>query len=105
MGVMPLNDGRKGRFRQILVLLTCCALTAYFVYHAIEGRHGLEARSHLERRAAALTGEMSRLEAIRSALERDIALLRESTLDRDMLDERARDLLNLIAPDDVLIAP
>jgi cell division protein FtsB len=32
-----------------------------------------------------------------------VGLLREGTLDRDMLDERLRQMLNLVQPNDIVI--
>ncbi|MCZ7596308.1 MAG: hypothetical protein M5U16_16540 [Hyphomicrobium sp.] len=57
------------------MLLLCLGLTAYFVHHAINGRHGFEARSRLIERSALLEFEIKSLEAVRAKLERDVALL------------------------------
>ena len=40
---------------------------------------------------------------VRGRLERDVALLRPESLDPDMLDERARAILNLAHPDDLVM--
>ena len=71
----PIHDRRKGWLRQTSVLLLCASLTAYFAYHAIRGKHGLEARSRLSERSMLLEREITSLEAARANLERDVALL------------------------------
>jgi len=57
----------------------------------------------LEKRKAVLAGELAGLKAVKTRLERDVALLRPESLDPDMLDERARAILNLAHPDDLIM--
>jgi cell division protein FtsB len=86
------------------VLLLCLGLTAYFAYHAINGRHGLEVRSKLIERSALLEFEIKSLEAVRAKLERDVALLSPDKPDPDIVEEVAREVLGFVHPDDVVIA-
>ena len=58
---------RNGSRRQTLVLLLCLLLTSYFGYHAIKGKHGLEAYAELTLRAEKLSGELKTLEATMAA--------------------------------------
>ena len=94
---------RTGSRRQTLVLLICLLLTSYFGYHAIKGKHGLEAYSELTLRAERLSGELKTLEAMRSGLERDVALLDDKALDPDYLDEMARRVAGFAMPGDIVI--
>jgi cell division protein FtsB len=91
------------QLRSILFPLFACGVGGYFVYHLQTGDHGLTARVDLERRKAVLAGELAGLKEVRARLERDVALLRPDSLDPDMLDERARAILNLAHPDDLVI--
>ena len=43
------------------------------------------------------------LKEVRERLERDVSLLRPESLDPDMLDERARAILNLAHKDDLVM--
>ena len=90
----------KARFA---IPLVCLALIAYFGYHLVAGAHGLEARGRMEQRIRLLEGELAGLEAVRKRLERDVSLLKAEQLDPDMLDERARAVLNFAHPNDVVI--
>ena len=54
-------DRRKGRPQQILVSLVCSCALAYFAYHAVMGKRGLEARSRLIERSRRLEPEIERL--------------------------------------------
>jgi cell division protein FtsB len=86
------------------VLLLCLGFTAYFAYHAIYGRHGLEVRSQLTERSALLEFEIKSLEAVRANLKRDVALLSPDKPDPDLVEEIARDVLGFVRPDDLVIA-
>jgi cell division protein FtsB len=94
---------RRLKPRQITVLLLCLGLTAYFAHHAINGRHGLEARSRLTERSALLEFEIKSLEAVRANLERDVALLTPKQPDPDIVEEIAREVLGFVRPDDIVV--
>ena len=91
------------RFRAFIFPLMALGVGGYFGYHLQTGEHGLKARADLERRKEVLEGELAGLHEVKQRLERDVALLRPQSLDPDMLDERARALLNLAHPDDLVM--
>jgi hypothetical protein len=83
------------------------AIIAYFGVNAYTGKYGLNARVELDQEIATLTAELSRLKAERVTADKRVALLRSSSVDPDMLDERARyqldyvdkrDLVKMIGP-------
>lgn len=86
-----------------IVFLVCFAVAAYFIYHLIVGDHGIRARARMEHQIAASQGELAGLTVVRKRLERDVSLLRAEALDPDMLDERARAILNFAHPNDLVI--
>ena len=57
----------------------------------------------LRQEIAAARSSEAELAAERATLERRVALLRPESLDRDMLEERARAVLNLAHPDERVI--
>jgi cell division protein FtsB len=79
------------------------AIVGYFVYHSIEGDRGLVAYMLLRERIVEAQAQLDEATAERQALERRVALLRPDNLDPDLLDERARLILNLARPDEVVI--
>jgi cell division protein FtsB len=91
------------RFRAFIFPLVALGVGGYFGYNLQIGDHGLKARADLESRKEVLEGELAGLQEVRQRLERDVALLRPESLDPDMLDERARALLNLAHPDDLVM--
>jgi cell division protein FtsB len=91
------------RFRAFIFPLLALSAGGYFGYHLQNGDHGLKARADLERRKDVLEGEFAGLRDVRQRIERDVALLAPESLDPDMLDERARAILNLAHGDDLVM--
>lgn len=85
------------------MLLIALGIGAYFGYHTIEGRHGLKTRMRLIERSKTLEREIGALEAVRSRIEREIALLDADHPDLDYVDELARQMLGFADPRDRLI--
>jgi cell division protein FtsB len=71
---------------------------AYFGLNAYSGNRGLRAKQDLEEQIAQLNNELAGLRAERATWERRVLLLRPGSIDPDMLDERARTLLNYADP-------
>jgi len=97
----------RRRFRAFintLALYTIAALLiGYFGVNAFTGNHGLRARQDLDHEVAQLTGELAALKAERATLERRVSLLRPESIDADMLDERARALLDYSDPRELIL--
>jgi cell division protein FtsB len=91
------------RFTAFIFPLLALGAGGYFGYHLQTGDHGLQARADLERRKEVLEGELAGLREVKQRIERDVALLRPESLDPDMLDERARAILNLAHRDDLVL--
>ena len=79
------------------------SLVVYFSYHLVEGDRGIVAWRQLNDKITTAETQLTQSEAVRTALDRRVALLRPNHLDRDMLDEQARQTLNLVAPDERVI--
>ena len=75
----------------------------YFAYHAVEGDYGLFALGKLKDRVASLEADLAALRTERQRRERHVALMRPESLDRDMIDERAREALNMANAKDIVI--
>ncbi len=91
------------RFGAFIFPLLALSAGGYFGYHLQNGDHGLKARADLESRKDVLEGELAGLREVKERIERDVALLRPESLDPDMLDERARAILNIAHPDDLVM--
>jgi cell division protein FtsB len=75
----------------------------YFAGHALTGESGLIAWAGDKTRLAALESELVEVRALRLELEARAARLREETLDLDYVDERARALLGMGRPGEIVV--
>ncbi len=78
-------------------------LTGYFAWNATQGDHGLQAYAQRETMLRTAQAEFTAADAARETWERRVAGLRTSRLDSDTLDERARAMLNLADPADIVL--
>ena len=97
----------RTRLRAVLTALglyTVAALiVGYFGLSAYSGAHGLKAKQDLAEQQTSLMSDIERTHAERLELERKVSLLRADNLDPDMLDERARAMLNYLNPRDLTL--
>jgi cell division protein FtsB len=86
-------------FLVALGLYTGCALViGYFGVNAFTGNHGLRAKQDLDQQFAELSNELSELKLEHAGWQHRVKLLRAESIDPDMLDERARVVLNYLDP-------
>lgn len=78
-------------------------LSAFFVWHAQHGERGLITRELrlIELEAARQARDAAIAE--RESAERRVNAMRGAALDRDQLEERARSMLNLTQPHEIVI--
>jgi cell division protein FtsB len=92
----------RKRFRSFLTVLSlyvaAALLIGYFAINAYTGNHGLKAQQDIDQQIAELTIERDRLKLERADWQRRVALLQSDRLDPDMVDERARAILNYLHP-------
>jgi cell division protein FtsB len=79
------------------------AFTAYCIWQVGRGDHGLKTYAIRQQQLVAAEAERAAAEAERDALEKRVAGLRPNHIDPDTLDERARLMLNLADPNDVVV--
>ena len=91
------------RPRQILAPVIFATLFGYFGYHLVNGERGLLSMARLEREVQFANQNLAEAETSKKIWERRVAALRNQSLDPDMLDQRARELLNYARKDDVII--
>ena len=91
------------RPRQILVPIIFAMMFGYFGYHLVNDDRGLLAMAHLQRETMIADQNLAEAETTRKIWERRVAALRNQSLDPDMLDERARILLNFSRKEDIIV--
>lgn len=100
---MKTRQHKQSKLKPLLLPVCCLFILSYFAYHAVEGDYGLFALGKLQDRSAALESELASLRAERDEMEEHVALMRPASLDRDMIDERAREALNMADAKDIVI--
>lgn len=97
----------RTRFRRFLSILTfhtvVLGASAFFAWNAYIGERGLVARSEHKIRIAQLSRHIDELKIERTGLERRVQAMSLDELDRDLLDERARAVLNVAHRNDIVI--
>ena len=78
-------------------------LAGYFVWHGTQGDRGLNALAQRQDDLKGAQAQLGRAETDLAIWERRVSGMRSSRLDRDALDERARAMLNLSDPADVVV--
>ncbi|WP_240789949.1 septum formation initiator family protein [Roseomonas sp. HF4] len=100
---MRLLSAMKRLARAMVLPVLFLSVTGYFVWHARHGERGTLAHERRLEQIRHARADLAAAEAERDALERRVAGLRGDRLDRDQLDERARSLLNLVAPNEIVV--
>jgi cell division protein FtsB len=97
----------RHRIRTVLSTLALYTVAAmvigYFGVNAYTGDHGLRAKHELEQQIEQLGAELAAVRAERGNWQRRVSLLKPESIERDMLDERARALLNYADPRDLTL--
>jgi cell division protein FtsB len=101
---MRMSFGRtvRRKLRDAAAPAVFLALVAYFLWSATQGDRGLQALPQRQEELAAALADQRQADAEVAMWERRIAGL-ERRIDADALDERARAMLNLSDPRDVIV--
>ncbi len=78
-------------------------LIAYFAFHALVGEGGLLTWSQRSKTLSQRTEQLETLRRERTELEARAQLLRDTSLSRDLLEERARSLIGFSDPRDYVV--
>ena len=89
--------------RGILLPIALMGFGCYFVFAAVQGESGVFRRIELEAERAALIEELQLLEDRVGQEVVRTRRLSDDFLDLDLLDERARVVLGMARPDEILI--
>ncbi len=100
---MTIVEQIRMRSRRAVMPACAIAFLGYFVYHALQGDLGLVAWWRLNQEITVAQAELAEATTLRETWARRVHLLQPENLDPDMMDERARKMLNLVHPDDRII--
>ncbi len=100
---MSLLQEFRARSRYVIGPLLGILAVGYFGFHVVHGDRGLLAWLKIKQRVAAARQALEVSSAERLAMERRVSLMEPGSLDPDMLEERARLMLNYGHVDDIVI--
>jgi len=100
---MELLEDIWERVRSTIGPLLGVLIVAYFAFHVVQGDRGLLAYVSLTKQIAQAETSETAIEAERELWENRVSLLRPDQLDPDMLEERARIMLNFGRYDELTI--
>lgn len=100
---MRLQDEIRRRSAKVIGPVLGMLALAYFCFHGVTGEHGLLAWKRLDLEMASAQQRLAVVAEEHRVMEHRVALLSSAALDPDMLEERARIMLNVAHPDDVVI--
>jgi cell division protein FtsB len=87
----------------IVFYLVLGVASGYLVWGASQGDRGLKAKAGYDAEAGRLQTELSQLQGERERWRRRVESMRSEAVDRDLLDEEARAVLDRVGKDDVVI--
>lgn len=93
----------KHRIRTFAPPVIFLAITYYFGWNAIHGKSGLESQAAQRAALVQATATFQQVDAERQVWTTRIADLSGRAIQPDMLDEQARQVLNLANPGDLVI--
>jgi cell division protein FtsB len=100
---MVIRRGVRSFFVTLALYLVSGVAVSYFLFHAQHGARGLDARDTLKQALRVADGELAALVAERKDWEQRLSLVRDESVDRDLLDESARATLGRVNKNDIIL--
>lgn len=100
MGIVHELKVRAGQIAGPVIGMT---VVVYFTYHAVQGDRGLIALGKLRQDVDQLQAQVLDARAERMEMERKVYALRSDSLDPDLLEERARQMLGYGYADELVV--
>lgn len=89
--------------RQNFIAIIGICLSVYFCYHLVAGERGYLRFMSLERQISAAEQEYQGLSSERQSIEQKVVMMRPGSINRDLLEERAREVLGYRYQDEKIL--
>jgi cell division protein FtsB len=96
-------DTRFSVVRRAAGPMLCVLVLFYLGFHTVSGERSLFVLFKEKRQLEALEQELAQTVAQREAIEKRVRLLSSQSLDLDLLDEQARQVLGMAGKDEVVV--
>lgn len=100
---MSFWRGVKRRAQAAIAPAIFFGIVAYFGWNAMHGNRGLEEYAKRQKDMVAAQADLVAAQTEQADWEKRVASLSTNQLDLDSLDERARAMLNLADPNDIVV--
>ena len=100
---MGLITELHNRLKNSSVVLICVFMIFYFLYHTVTGERGILRYMYLKKEITQAEKIAESYHKQKLKLEDKVRLLSSSSLDLDMLEERAREVLNFASEDEFIV--
>ena len=90
-------------FRRNLLAVIGVCLSIYFCYHLIAGQRGYFSLIYLNNQVERMQTDYAALNEKRLAIEKRVVMMRPGSIDRDLLEERARHVLGFRHRDELIL--
>jgi cell division protein FtsB len=94
---------RSAIWRHIAVALGLLAFQGYLAYSVMTGQFGIESQDVLEAEIDELGAQSGALQAEMDSYRHKVDLFKSTRMDPDLVSERARALLSMAQPEDIVV--
>lgn len=102
---MPTRIKRPSILARLAVTVALVGFQAYLGYHFFSGTFGTESQQEMLAEMEILKARQASLAAEIESYRHRIALFNPNRMDPDILTERARALLGMVRPDEIIVVP
>jgi len=100
---MWTKQKRRSHLGGFILPVLSLMVMAYFSYHIYHGQYGLNTHETVAEHISLLEAKLATIEQERDKWQKQLALLKDGSIEKDMLDEYARRNLNLAKPNELTI--
>ena len=100
---MVIRTRKRRSLARFIAPLASLVIVGYFGFHAFNGQYGIRANLVMQKQMVDLKSELADLTQRRETLENRVALLREGTMEKDMVDQYVRAQLNMVREDEIVL--
>lgn len=100
---MPTRLKRPSFWRQLLVAAGLIAFQGYLGFNVVSGQFGIASQKQMHAEIGELKARSSAMQAEIDAYSHRVALFAPARLDPDIVSERARALLSMAQPDEIVV--
>lgn len=100
---MAIRSRKRNSLTRFIAPVMTLVILGYFGFHAFNGQYGIRANIAMHKRIDKLEIQLAERSAEREKLEKRVALLRDGSLEKDMVDEYVRGQLNMVREDEIVL--